>query len=89
MSLRETIELWKRGTDEARRGDHTEAIQIFSSIPLDLHAGAKILFNISSLYVELGDRDEAMKSINKCLEKDPHLAIGYFQRGCLKITDGK
>ena len=52
MSLKETIEQWKKGVDLAEKGSHAEAIKAFLSIP---EPGARIYFNICNMYIELGD----------------------------------
>uniref|UniRef100_A0A1X7TTC9 Uncharacterized protein n=1 Tax=Amphimedon queenslandica TaxID=400682 RepID=A0A1X7TTC9_AMPQE len=86
MSLKEMIEFWKKGVDEAQQGRHSEAIKSFLDMP---EPGARIYFNIANMYVCLGNIEEAEKSLNVCVKKDPNLAIGYFQRGCLHIVNKK
>ena len=56
MSLKETIEFWKKGVDEAEKGRHSEAIKSFMDMP---EPGSRIYFNVANMYVSLGSIEEA------------------------------
>ena len=58
MSLKEMIEFWKKGVQEAEQGRHSEAIKSFLDMP---EPGARIYFNIANMYVSLGNIEEAEK----------------------------
>lgn len=56
MSLKDTIELWKSGAEKAEAGRYQEAIETFLDMP---EPGARIYFNVSSMYLRMGRLDEA------------------------------
>ena len=56
MSLKDTIEQWSQGVDKALEGRFEEAIDVWSSMQ---EPGAKIHFNIASMYLLLGRLDNA------------------------------
>ncbi len=56
MSLKDTIELWKTGAEKADAGQYQEAIDAFLEMP---EPGARIYFNVASMYLRLGRLDEA------------------------------
>lgn len=68
----------------AEQGKWAEAIEAFLTMP---EPGSRIYFNIASMYLRLGDLAAAEESLDTCVEKDPHLALGYFQRGCLHLQN--
>ncbi|KAL5483803.1 hypothetical protein EMCRGX_G020218 [Ephydatia muelleri] len=82
MSLKDEVAAWQKGVDRAAEAKYDEAIACFSEMA---EPGARIFFNIASMYLKLGDLKNAKKNLDKCLEKDPHHALAYFQRGCLSL----
>lgn len=52
MSLRETIELWKDGVENAEKEHYAAAMECFHAIP---EPGARIYFNMANVYLEQGD----------------------------------
>ena len=103
MSLKEMIEHWKTGVEMASRNQYTAAIESFLGMQ---EPGARIYFNVASMYLRLGnlpDAEEvrigsfftltchhfAIQNLSKCVKQDPHLALGFFQRGCLHLQNHK
>lgn len=82
MSLKDEVAAWQKGVDKAAEGKYDEAIACFAEMA---EPGARIFFNIASMYLKLGDLRSAKKNLDKCVEKDPHHALAYFQRGCLSL----
>jgi len=66
MSLKETIVLWNQGVDKALDGKFKEALGIWTSMQ---EPGARIMYNISSMHVLLGDLESAVK-VSWCWEVD-------------------
>ena len=56
MSLKETIEQWNEGVNKFLDGKFEEALGIWSAM---LEPGARILYNIASMHLLLGDLDSA------------------------------
>ena len=61
MSLKDTIEMWKIGVEKAEAGQYQEAIEAFLGMP---EPGARIYFNVSSMYLRMGRLDEAERVRN-------------------------
>lgn len=56
MSLKEYVEQWQEGSKLGEEGRYQEAIRVF----LDMQEpGARIYFNAASMYLRLGNLDEA------------------------------
>lgn len=58
MSLKDTIVQWSEGADLALEGKSEEAIGIWTAMQ---EPGARILFNIASMHLLLGNLDKAEK----------------------------
>jgi hypothetical protein len=58
MSLKDTIEQWSEGVDLALGGKAREAIAVWTAMQ---EPGARIYFNIASMYMLLGSIDNAEK----------------------------
>ncbi len=58
MSLKDTIESWTAGIAHAEAGRYSEAIDKWNEMP---EPGAKIYFNIASMFLKLGDVKNAEK----------------------------
>lgn len=56
MSLKETILLWNNGVEKALNDRHEEAIDTWTEMP---EPGARIYYNIASMFVKLGDLENA------------------------------
>ena len=67
MSLKENIELWSQGVDLSQEGKTREAMEIWSSMQ---EPGTKILYNIASMHLHLGDLEGARK-VSKSLNSKP------------------
>ena len=59
----------------------------------DLAAAEDVSFELWVLVLAIHKDNEHpcfwMQSLNICVEKDPHLALGFFQRGCLHLQNKK
>ena len=58
MSLKEAIVLWNEGVNKALDGKFEEAISVWNSMQ---ESGARISFNIASMYILLGNLEKAEK----------------------------
>ena len=58
MSLRQMIEFWKEGVELGEKDRYEDAIKKFLDMP---EPGARIYFNIASMYLRLGKLEEANK----------------------------
>lgn len=56
MSLKEMIEHWKTGVEMASRNQYTAAIEAFLGMQ---EPGARIYFNVASMYLRLGNLPDA------------------------------
>lgn len=56
MSLKDTIEQWHAGVEKAEAGHYEEAIDCFTEMP---EPGARIYFNIASMFLRLGNLEDA------------------------------
>ncbi|CAI8022822.1 Neutrophil cytosol factor 2 [Geodia barretti] len=80
MSLKEMVVLWQAGVENAEAGRFEEAVDNFTEIP---EPSARIFFNIASAFLRQGNLEDAERNLDLCVKRDPHMALGYFQRGCL------
>ncbi|KAM9324720.1 neutrophil cytosol factor 2 [Gastrophryne carolinensis] len=85
MALVEIMRVWSDGVAAADKGDWRGALHSFTSIT---EPRAKIFFNIGCCHLVTGNLKEAEKAFTSTLEKDKHLAIGYFQRGVVFFKEG-
>lgn len=58
MSLKDEVAAWQKGVDRAAEAKYDEAIACFSEMA---EPGARIFFNIASMYLKLGDLKNAKK----------------------------
>lgn len=58
MSLKDEVAAWQKGVDRAAEDKYDEAIACFTEIA---EPGARIFFNIASMYLKLGDLKNAKK----------------------------
>ena len=58
MSLKETIVQWNEGVERFHDGKYKEALGIWSAM---VEPAARILYNIASMHLLLGDLDTAKK----------------------------
>ncbi|MEE6495906.1 hypothetical protein FKM82_002178 [Ascaphus truei] len=85
MALVEIMRLWSEGVSAADKGDWTGALHSFTSIT---DPRAKICFNIGCCHLVTGALHDAEKAFTLTIERDKHLAVGYFQRGSVFFKMG-
>ncbi|KAM4722909.1 neutrophil cytosol factor 2 [Rhinophrynus dorsalis] len=78
MALVEIMRLWSEGVAAADKGDWSRALKSFTSIA---DPRSKIYFNIGCCHLVMGDLQKAEEAFTFTIERDKHLAVGYFQRG--------
>ncbi|CAH2311327.1 neutrophil cytosol factor 2 [Pelobates cultripes] len=86
MALVEIMRLWSEGVVAAEKGDWNEALKCFTSIS---DPRAKICFNIGCCHLVLENLQLAEEAFTLTIERDNHLAVGYFQRGLVFFKSGK
>lgn len=86
MALVEIMRLWNEGVAAADKEDWSGALKCFTTIT---EPRAKICFNIGCCHLVMGNLQEAEKAFTSTVEKDKHLAVGYFQRGSVFFKEGK
>ncbi|NP_001029119.1 neutrophil cytosol factor 2 [Xenopus tropicalis] len=86
MALVEIMRLWSEGVAAAENEDWNGALKSFTSIT---DPRSKICFNIGCCHLVLGDLEKAEKAFTLTIERDMHLAVGYFQRGFVFFQRGK
>ncbi|XP_068098658.1 neutrophil cytosol factor 2 [Hyperolius riggenbachi] len=86
MALVEIMRLWNEGVAAADKGDWSGALESFTSIT---DPRSKICFNIGCCQLVKGNLQEAEKAFTSTIEKDNHLAVGYFLRGSVFFKEGK
>lgn len=72
MSLKDTIEQWSQGVDKALDGKFQEAISVWSSMQ---EPGARIYFNIASMYYLLGDLNRAEEVGKPCCKTEARISL--------------
>jgi neutrophil factor 2 len=82
MSLKEQVVSWQSGVENALAGKFEDAVDNFTEIP---EPSARIFFNIASAFLRLGNLEDAERNLDLCVQRDPHMALGFFQRGCLRL----
>nr|XP_033817663.1 NADPH oxidase activator 1 isoform X2 [Geotrypetes seraphini]XP_033817664.1 NADPH oxidase activator 1 isoform X2 [Geotrypetes seraphini] len=82
MSYKELIQKWHEGVLAMDKKEWDVAMKIFSSIR---EPTSKICFNKGSIYLLKGDLRGALQAFHETINKDPFLAIGFFQRGVVHI----
>ncbi|XP_033103487.1 uncharacterized protein LOC117106242 isoform X2 [Anneissia japonica] len=78
LSHKDTIVIWHEAMLIYQTGNVSEALDKLLSIP---EPTAKILFNIGSMQLLTNDVVNATKTFEAAVEKDEHMAIGFFQHG--------
>ncbi|XP_071948471.1 uncharacterized protein [Antedon mediterranea] len=78
LSHKEIIVTWHKAMQVYESGATSEALENLTSIP---EPSAKILFNIGSFQLLTNDVANAQKTLELAVEKDEHMAIGFFQQG--------
>ncbi|XP_066453555.1 neutrophil cytosol factor 2 [Eleutherodactylus coqui] len=86
MALAETMRLWSEGVAAADKEDWNNALKSFTAI---IDPRSKICFNIGCCHLVLGDLHGAEQAFTSTIEKDKHLAVGYFQHGSVLYKKGK
>ncbi|XP_064396169.1 neutrophil cytosol factor 2-like isoform X2 [Halichondria panicea] len=86
MSLKDTIEQWSAGIAYAEAGQYDEAVDKWTEMA---EPGAKIHFNVASMFLKLGDLENAERNLELSVKKDPHLALSYFQKGCIHLQKSR
>ncbi|KAM3914303.1 neutrophil cytosol factor 2 [Leptodactylus fuscus] len=86
MALVEIMRLWSEGVAAADKNDWNNALKAFTAIT---DPRSKICFNIGCCHLVLGDLHGAEQAFTSTIEKDAHLAVGYFQRGSVFFKKGK
>ncbi|XP_056387841.1 neutrophil cytosol factor 2 [Hyla sarda] len=86
MALVEIMRLWSEGVAAAEKDDWKGALKLFTSIA---EPRSKICFNIGCCHLVLGDLYGAEQAFTSTIEKDKHLAVGYFQRGAVLFKKGQ
>ncbi|XP_053325838.1 neutrophil cytosol factor 2 [Spea bombifrons] len=86
MALVEIMRLWSEGVSAADKGDWNGALKTFTSIS---DPRSKICFNIGCCHLVKGDLQMAEEAFTMTIERDKHLAVGYFQRGLVSFKRSK
>ncbi|XP_018430686.1 PREDICTED: neutrophil cytosol factor 2 [Nanorana parkeri] len=86
MALVEIMRLWNEGVAAADKEDWSGALKCFTTIT---EPRAKISFNIGCCHLVMGNLQDAEKAFTSTVEKDKHLAVGFFQRGSVFFKEGK
>ncbi|XP_075038347.1 neutrophil cytosol factor 2 [Mixophyes fleayi] len=86
MALVEIMRLWSEGVAAADKGDWIGALKSFNSIT---DPRAKIYFNIGCCHLVMGNMHGAEEAFTNTIQKDNHLAVGYFQRGSVFFKERK
>ncbi|OWF41894.1 neutrophil cytosol factor 2-like [Mizuhopecten yessoensis] len=79
MALKENISVWLDGVQAFESEDFAGARETFLSIS---DPTARILFNIA----RVSSLNDSVKYLTEAIEKDPHLAVAYYQRGLHYFT---
>ncbi|KAM6047424.1 NADPH oxidase activator 1 [Theristicus caerulescens] len=82
MAYRELVRHWHQGVLAADGGDWEAALESFAGIP---EPPARICFNVGCVQLLAGRPGEALRAFDKTVAKDNSLAVGYFQRGFVRL----
>ncbi|KAM4640591.1 neutrophil cytosol factor 2 [Discoglossus pictus] len=85
MALVGIMRQWSEGVAAADKGDWNNALKSFTSIS---DPRSKICFNIGCCHLVNRDLHEAEKAFTMTIDRDKHLAVGYFQRGSVFFKKG-
>ncbi|KAM8931036.1 LOW QUALITY PROTEIN: neutrophil cytosol factor 2 [Pelodytes ibericus] len=86
MALVEIMRLWSEGVAAADKGDWNGALKSFTTIA---DPRSKICFNIGCCHLVMGNLQLAEEAFTLTIERDKHIAVGYFQRGLVFFKRGK
>uniref|UniRef100_A0A8C7MN73 Neutrophil cytosolic factor 2 n=1 Tax=Oncorhynchus kisutch TaxID=8019 RepID=A0A8C7MN73_ONCKI len=78
MAFVNTLKQWDEAVACFERGDSAAALGTFLDIQ---EKNSKIFFNIGCLHLINKNLDAAEKALDRCIGKDEHLAVAFFQRG--------
>uniref|UniRef100_A0A8C7RP26 Neutrophil cytosolic factor 2 n=1 Tax=Oncorhynchus mykiss TaxID=8022 RepID=A0A8C7RP26_ONCMY len=78
MTFVNTLKQWDEAVACFERGDSAAALGTFLDIQ---EKNSKIFFNIGCLHLINKNLDAAEKALDRCIGKDEHLAVAFFQRG--------
>lgn len=82
QSLKESMTFWSDAVTAHNARNFDVALRKYTEID---DVTARMLYNMACAYVELNDKDNAIKCLSYAVEKDCHLAIAFFQRGTLHL----
>ncbi|KAK7488065.1 hypothetical protein BaRGS_00020656 [Batillaria attramentaria] len=82
----EIVAKWHSAVAAFDAGRLVEARELFSKVQ---DFSAKILFNLSTVDLLLGDYSAAQKRLTECLTRDSYLAVAYFQQGVVECYLGR
>eukprot|EP00794_Sanderia_malayensis_P016250 gene16250-17891_t len=85
MSSAEDIEIWDNAVNTYESGLMKDSIEMFLSMGT---ISSKISYNIGCAHLTLNDTANALKNFKCAVEKDCHLAIGYFMTGICRYKLG-
>ena len=77
-----------RGALYLELGEYAKAIADLSK-SLELHENPDVLVNRALAYKAFGQREDALKDLNRALELDPHHIAAWFNRGTLYLEAGQ
>jgi len=77
-----------RGALYLELGEYAKAIADLSK-SLELHENPDVLTNRALAYKAFGQKEDALKDLNRALELDPHHVAAWFNRGTLYLEEGK
>ncbi|CAH1785374.1 unnamed protein product [Owenia fusiformis] len=78
MAMKQQLTLWSEGVDLHEANNFDSGLEKWKQIQ---NPSAKILFNIANVQIQFKQLEQAAESLSGCVEKDEHLAVGYFLRG--------
>nr|XP_056716041.1 NADPH oxidase activator 1 [Euleptes europaea] len=82
MAYRDLVRDWHKGILALEEGDWASALQIFRSIETP---SSKTEFNIGCIHLLRGDLEEALEAFDQAVSKDKCLAVGFYQRGYVRL----
>ncbi|XP_025929151.1 NADPH oxidase activator 1 [Apteryx rowi] len=82
MAYRDLVRSWHEGVLAADSGDWDAALRIFSSLE---DPPSRIYFNIGCVHLITGNLEQALQAFDKTVTKDNSLAVGFFQRGFVRL----
>ncbi|XP_013420316.1 NADPH oxidase activator 1 [Lingula anatina] len=86
LTKKEILTTWNKAVILYENGDINGSLRTFQEIP---EPTAKILFNISQGLLSKGQREEAFQVLSQAVQKDSHMAVGYFQSGALNLSSNR